>query len=215
MADCTPAGALLASFAFWSDTAIATYGMLLLSLASVLGFGPLLPSRRAAALRAKCTVGCTAASDGTRPAPPLSGGPIVRGTEDLMRPKAHGSTATPVQATLRWGVDRAVADFICSRNRDGAEPSLAFARCQPLTEELSSAEPVTLILTLTLTLALALTLTLTTLALTLALTPTLTLTRSSSMTASAGRPSSWRRRAAPLTSLWTRASGTAGYPSDR
>ena len=203
MADCTPAGALLASFAFWSDTAIATYGMLLLSLASVLGFGPLLPSRRAAALRAKCTVGCTAASDGTRPAPPLSGGPIVRGTEDLMRPKAHGSTAALVQATLRWGVDRAVADFICSRNRDGAEPSLAFARCQPLTEELSSGNPVTL------------TRTLTTLALIIALTPTLTLTRSSSMTASAGRPSSWRRRAAPWTSLWTRASGTAGYPSDR
>ena len=94
-----------------------------------------------------------------------------------MRPKAHGSTAAPVQATLRWGVDCAVADFICSHNRDGAEPSLAFA-CQPLIEKLSAGEPVTLILTLT-TLALAL---------------TLTLTRLSSMTASAGRLSSWPRR---------------------
>ena len=103
----------------------------------------------------------------------------MRGTEELMRPKAHGSTAAPVQATLRWGVDCAVADFICSHNRDGAEPSLAFA-CQPLTEELSAGEPVTLILTLT-TLALPLPL-------------TLTLTRLSSMTASAGRLSSWPRR---------------------
>ena len=87
-----------------------------------------------------------------------------------MRPKAHGSTAAPVQATLRWGVDCAVADFICSHNRDGAEPSLAFA-CQPLIEKLSAGEPVTLILTLT-TLALALALTS---ALALALTLTLTL----------------------------------------
>ncbi|KAH8058846.1 hypothetical protein JL721_9414 [Aureococcus anophagefferens] len=38
-----------------------------------------------------------------------------------MAEKAHGTTAAPVQAPLRWGVDGAVADRICSFNRHGAE----------------------------------------------------------------------------------------------
>jgi len=59
-----------------------------------------------------------------------------------MSPKQHGSTAAPVQAALRWGVDHEVADFVCCYNRDGAEPSLAFTRYESFTEELSSGEPV-------------------------------------------------------------------------
>ena len=105
----------------------------------VLGFGPLLPSRRAVP-HAGCTVWCTvAAEDGRRPALPLAGGPLVRGTEDIMSLKQHGSTAAPVQAALRWDVDRAVADFVCSYNRDGAEPSGAFTRYQSFTQELMGA----------------------------------------------------------------------------
>jgi len=40
-----------------------------------------------------------------------------------MSPKAHGTTATPVQQNLRWGVDRETADRICSYNRHYAEYS--------------------------------------------------------------------------------------------
>ena len=53
-----------------------------------------------------------------------------------MRPKQHGSTAAPVQATLRWDVDREVADNICSFNREGAEPSLSFTNYQAFTKQL-------------------------------------------------------------------------------
>jgi hypothetical protein len=38
-----------------------------------------------------------------------------------MSPKAHGTTASPVQQKLRWGVDRETADRICSYNRHYAE----------------------------------------------------------------------------------------------
>ena len=48
---------------------------------------------------------------------------MVRGTEDIMRPKAHGTTSMAVQRALRWGVDREVADNICSFNRHYAEHS--------------------------------------------------------------------------------------------
>eukprot|EP00967_Tisochrysis_lutea_P048220 scaffold58874_cov33-Tisochrysis_lutea.AAC.2 len=51
------------------------------------------------------------------------GGALVRGDESLMAPKAHGTTATPVQQQLRWNVDRSTADRICSFNRHYAEYS--------------------------------------------------------------------------------------------
>lgn len=39
----------------------------------------------------------------------------------LMAPKAHGSSAAPVQKKLRWNVDSQMADRICNFNRESAE----------------------------------------------------------------------------------------------
>jgi hypothetical protein len=47
--------------------------------------------------------------------------PCVPGGEDLMRPKAHGTSETPVQDPLRWGCDANMADRICNYNRHYAE----------------------------------------------------------------------------------------------
>ena len=51
--------------------------------------------------------------------------PLV-GPESLMSKKAHGSSPHPVQNNLRYGVDRSVANNICSFNRHLAEPRGAF-----------------------------------------------------------------------------------------
>merc|ERR1712230_266673 len=40
----------------------------------------------------------------------------VMGTEDIMKPKAHGTSATPVQKDLRWNCDVQTADRICNFN---------------------------------------------------------------------------------------------------
>jgi hypothetical protein len=48
--------------------------------------------------------------------------PCVPGSEDLMKPKAHGTSETPVQENLRWGCDRETADRICvSRTKERIE----------------------------------------------------------------------------------------------
>jgi hypothetical protein len=47
--------------------------------------------------------------------------PCVMGDETLMSPKAHGTSATPVQKDLRWGCDYDTADRICNFNRHYAE----------------------------------------------------------------------------------------------
>ena len=52
---------------------------------------------------------------------PKVGGRIQFGDEELMAPKGHGTTAHPVQENLRWNVDHATADRICSFNREAAE----------------------------------------------------------------------------------------------
>ena len=52
----------------------------------------------------------------------ITTGALVRGGEELMMKKAHGSCTKPVQPTLRFGVDRTLADNICCFNRHGAEP---------------------------------------------------------------------------------------------
>mmetsp|Transcript_21042 Transcript_21042/g.59768 ORF Transcript_21042/g.59768 Transcript_21042/m.59768 type:complete len:205 (+) Transcript_21042:93-707(+) len=49
--------------------------------------------------------------------------PCVPGSEDIMRPKAHGTSETAVQDDLRWGCDRETADRICNYNRHYAEYS--------------------------------------------------------------------------------------------
>jgi peptide methionine sulfoxide reductase MsrB len=56
------------------------------------------------------------------PAAPGSRLPLS-GDESIMSPKKHGTTATPVQANLRWGIADVLASRICSYNRHYAEPS--------------------------------------------------------------------------------------------
>ena len=46
---------------------------------------------------------------------PTGAYPVI-GMASIMAEKAHGTTAAPVQTPLRWGVDGAVADRICSFN---------------------------------------------------------------------------------------------------
>ena len=47
----------------------------------------------------------------------------ILGDESIMSQKAHGTTDKPVQENLKWNVDRARADQICSFNRHYAEYS--------------------------------------------------------------------------------------------
>ena len=47
--------------------------------------------------------------------------PCVMGEEEIMSPKAHGTSATPVQQNLRWSCDVQTADRICNFNRHYAE----------------------------------------------------------------------------------------------
>jgi hypothetical protein len=49
--------------------------------------------------------------------------PCVPGSEDIMKPKAHGSSEKPVQQSLRWNCDWDTADRICNYNRKWAEYS--------------------------------------------------------------------------------------------
>lgn len=43
------------------------------------------------------------------------------GDESIMSIKAHGTSETPVQESLRWGCDHETADRICNFNRNFAE----------------------------------------------------------------------------------------------
>mmetsp|Transcript_61482 Transcript_61482/g.150477 ORF Transcript_61482/g.150477 Transcript_61482/m.150477 type:complete len:205 (-) Transcript_61482:1570-2184(-) len=51
------------------------------------------------------------------------GPPVQMGDESIMSPKAHGSSAVPVQTNLRWGCDQKTASNICNYNRHYAEHS--------------------------------------------------------------------------------------------
>ena len=57
----------------------------------------------------------------------LSGYATTDADDAVMAPKAHGTCPTPVQATLRWGCDRDLADDICCFNRHYAEPAGYFS----------------------------------------------------------------------------------------
>ena len=61
----------------------------------------------------------------------------VRGDESIMSAKSHGTTAEPVQRLLRWGVNRELADRICSFNREGAESSGYFTECREFTKQIN------------------------------------------------------------------------------
>ena len=63
--------------------------------------------------------GCAAAAGPKAPGQKLP----IEGDESIMAPKAHGTSAAEVQDPLRYGVDRKVADEICSFNRHYAEHS--------------------------------------------------------------------------------------------
>ena len=74
-------------------------------------------SSASAAAGGELSKGCVGA-----PLKPGSRLPIA-GDESIMAPKAHGTSATPVKAALRWGCDPKLADRICSYNRHYAEHS--------------------------------------------------------------------------------------------
>mmetsp|Transcript_22438 Transcript_22438/g.48807 ORF Transcript_22438/g.48807 Transcript_22438/m.48807 type:complete len:185 (-) Transcript_22438:243-797(-) len=63
--------------------------------------------------------------------------PAVMGSESIMKKKAHGTSAVPVQQNLRWKCDRDVADRICNFNRHYAEHSGYF---KTVSEFLSEAD---------------------------------------------------------------------------
>merc|ERR1712216_609460 len=62
------------------------------------------------------------------------------GDESTMAPKAHGTSAAPVQKDLRWNVDRANADKICSFNRHYAEYA-GYWKNTNFLKEVSTTEP--------------------------------------------------------------------------
>ncbi len=72
---------------------------------------------------------------------PESGKLPVIGEESLMRPKAHGSSETPVQDPLRYGCDHGLADRICNFNRHYAERAGYFLTTQWLREVDTSGAP--------------------------------------------------------------------------
>ena len=63
------------------------------------------------------------ASTSSLPADVNVGAIIKFGGEDIMSAKAHGTSATPVQENLRFGVSNKLADKICNYNRHFAENS--------------------------------------------------------------------------------------------
>lgn len=74
--------------------------------------------------------GCQTPKDWT----PKSGSYPVMGDENIMNPKAHGTSHTPVQKELRYGCDWNVADRICNFNRHYAEYSGYFLQTRWLEE---------------------------------------------------------------------------------
>jgi len=64
---------------------------------------------------------------------PMGALPIM-GSEELMAPKGHGTSRSPVQDKLRYGCDRSVADRICNFNRHYAEHAGYFLQTEWLRE---------------------------------------------------------------------------------
>jgi hypothetical protein len=60
------------------------------------------------------------------------------GEESIMSAKAHGTSANEVQAALRFGVDRKVADKICNFNRHYAEHSGYWLSCPQFAEAVNA-----------------------------------------------------------------------------
>jgi hypothetical protein len=64
----------------------------------------------------------------------------IRGSEDIMSPKSHGTSNAAVQSKLRWKCDRSLADRICNYNRRWAEHAGYWTQ---ETSFLSEADPTT------------------------------------------------------------------------
>mmetsp|Transcript_60441 Transcript_60441/g.194616 ORF Transcript_60441/g.194616 Transcript_60441/m.194616 type:complete len:185 (+) Transcript_60441:73-627(+) len=64
----------------------------------------------------------------------------LRGSEEIMAKKAHGTCPNPVQRDLRWQCDHATADRVSCFNRHYAEHSGYFHRTTFLQEEASGRE---------------------------------------------------------------------------
>ncbi len=62
------------------------------------------------------------------------------GTAEIMKRKAHGTSATPVQDNLRWGCDHKLADRICNYNRHFAEHSRYYTKRADFLQEFEDAE---------------------------------------------------------------------------
>lgn len=67
----------------------------------------------------------------------------IYGPNTIMKRKAHGTSETPVQNTLRWGCDHNLADRTCNFNRHFAEPSGYFARKGEFLKELKQEKTLT------------------------------------------------------------------------
>jgi len=65
--------------------------------------------------------------------------PIV-GSEDIMAPKAHGTSDKPVMKELKWGCDYSTADRVCNFNRHYAE-SAGYWQTTEYLKEVDRSEP--------------------------------------------------------------------------
>ena len=62
-------------------------------------------------------------------------------SDDVMKPKAHGTSQSPVQSKLRWNCDVALADKMCNYNRNWAEFAGYWRTTSFLTEVTNPTEP--------------------------------------------------------------------------
>ena len=67
----------------------------------------------------------------------------LEGTEEIMSPKAHGTTEKPVMNDLRWSCSREKADEICCFNRHYAEHSGYWLKTNFMKELKSDDGPIT------------------------------------------------------------------------
>ena len=62
-------------------------------------------------------------------------------SDDVMKPKAHGTSQSPVQSKLRWNCDVSLADKMCNYNRNWAEFAGYWRTTSFLTEVTNPTEP--------------------------------------------------------------------------
>jgi len=94
---------------------------LLSVVATALALQNVTPSSRRAFLGAGAAGVVTSCLVGAAPPANAVGGKIMYGDESLMANKAHGSSDSPVQSDLMYGVSNKLADRICNYNRHFAE----------------------------------------------------------------------------------------------